>query len=203
MPAQHGVERVLRVFYAMHYNRLASNDAAILMSRDTQFTIGPNGSLTVRQAWLFFGMTAAVGFGIAGFMAWLGLWPVLPFAGLELGALAAALIVSVRRNAYREVVRFAGDTVRIEIGMVGHGASSTVSLSRHWTRATLEPGQHRNAPTQLMLHSGAQHMEIARCLTDEEREQLFCRLQELLSPAWRTSPVAPPRRRTQELPFGE
>jgi uncharacterized membrane protein len=173
------------------------------MSQDTQLTIGPNGSLTVRQAWLFFVMTAALGFGIAGVMACLGLWPVLPFAGLELGAFAAALIVSVRRNAYREVIRFSEEAVRIEFGMVGHGAYSAVNLSRYWTRATLEPGPNRNAPSQLMLHSGAQHMEIARCLTDEEREQLYCRLQELLSPAWRTSPVAPVVRPAQELPFGE
>ncbi|NKF22206.1 DUF2244 domain-containing protein [Solimonas marina] len=160
--------------------------------------------MTVRQAWLFFAMTAAVGFGIAGGMAAIGLWPILPFAGLELGALAVALIVSVKRNAYREVIRFSDDVVRIEFGMVGHGAASAVNLSRHWTRATLEPGPNRNAPTQLMLCSGAQQVEIARCVTDEEREQLFCRLQELLSPAWRTSPVAPQvPSRARELPFGE
>lgn len=173
------------------------------MSRDTQLTIGPNASLTVRQAWLFFGMTAAVGLGIAGGMAAIGLWPVLPFAGLELGALGAALVVCLRRNAYREVIRFSGDELRIEFGMLGRGAVSAVTLSRYWTRALIEPGAHRNAPTQLVLRSGAQSVEIGRCLTDEEREYLRGRLQELLSPAWRESPVVPAREPEPELPFGE
>lgn len=173
------------------------------MFRETQLAVGPNASLTADQAWLFFGMTAALGCGIAGFMAWRGLWPVLPFAGLELGALAAALLVSVRRNAYREVIRISDDTLRIEFGRVGHGASAVVSLSRHWTRAVLEPGPNANAPTRLVLRSGAQEVEIANCLTDEEREQLQRRLQELLSPAWRVSPVAPAAGPEHELPFGE
>lgn len=173
------------------------------MSRDTQLAIGPNASLTVDQAWLFFGMTALLGCGIAAFMAWLGLWLVLPFTGLELGALAAALLVSMRRNAYREVIRFSEDAVRVEFGLVGRGASSAVTLSRYWTRAVLEPGLNGYAPTRLMLRSGAQYVEIANCLTDEEREQLQRRLQELLSPAWRTAPVAPAVGPEQELPFGE
>jgi uncharacterized membrane protein len=173
------------------------------MSRDTQLMIGPNASLTVGQAWLFFCLMAATGLGIAGLMALRGLWPVLPFAGLELGALGLALYVSVRRNGYREVIRMSEDAVHVEFGMLGRGASATVSLSRGWTRAVLEPGSHRNAPSRLLLHSAGQQVEIGRCLTDEEREQLHRRLQELLSPAWRNKPGARGGEPAQELPFGE
>ncbi|MGH8447546.1 MAG: DUF2244 domain-containing protein [Solimonas sp.] len=165
--------------------------------------IGPNASLTVGQAWLSFGLMALTGFGIAGLMAARGLWPILPFAGLELGALGAALYVSVRRNAYREVIRLSEDEVRIEFGMLGRGVSATVTLSRHWTRVELEPGAHRNAPSRLHLCSAGQRVEIGRCLTDEEREQLQRRLRELLSPAWRNMPGARGREPAQELPFGE
>ncbi len=171
------------------------------MLGETQLTIGPNASLSVRQAWLFFGATAMLGFGIAGLMVWRGLWPVLPFAGLELGALGAALAVSVRRNAYREVIGVTEDAVRIEFGAVGRGVSGAVSMSRYWTRPVLEPGPNRNAPTQLILRSGAQHVEIAKCLTDEEREQLHRRLQQLMSPAWRQSPVAPAAAPEHKLPL--
>ncbi|WP_020650587.1 DUF2244 domain-containing protein [Solimonas variicoloris] len=173
------------------------------MSRDTQLMIGPNASLTVRQAWLFFGLMAATGLGIAGLMAARGLWPVLPFAGLELGALGAALIVSVRRNAYREVVWFTGDNVRIEFGRLGRGASTVVTLSRHWTRAELESGATRHAPMRLWLRSGGQQVEIGRCLTDEERERLQRRLQELLTPAWRSRPGTRGPSSVQGLPLGE
>jgi len=153
------------------------------MFRDAQLMIGPNASLTFGQAWLFFGLVAVTGLGVAGLMAARGLWPILPFMGLELTALGAALYVSVRRNGYREVVRMSGETVYVEIGMLGRGARTTVSMSRWWTRAVLEPGRHRNAPSRLRLCCAGQSVEIGRCLTEEEREQLHRRLQELLSPA--------------------
>ncbi|WP_169729316.1 DUF2244 domain-containing protein [Solimonas soli] len=165
--------------------------------------IGPNASLTVGQAWLFFGLMAATGLGVAGLMAARGLWPILPFAGLELAALGTALYVSVRRNGYREVIRMSGETVHVEFGMLGRGASATVSLSRWWTRAVLEPGAHRNAPSRLLLRCAGQRIEIGRCLTEEEREQLHGRLQELLSPVRPKTPGARGGEPAQELPFGE
>lgn len=173
------------------------------MAWDTQLTISPNASLTVAQARLFFGLTAALTCGVAVLVALLGLWLVLPFAGLELVALAVALIVAVRGNAYREVIRFTEDSVRIEFGIVGRGVLSSVTLSRSWTRAVIEPGANANAPTQLLLRSGMQCVGVAACLTDEEREKVQRRLQELLSPAWRESPVVPVERPEQSLPFGE
>ncbi|MFT4045555.1 MAG: DUF2244 domain-containing protein [Solimonas sp.] len=165
--------------------------------------IGPNASLTLGQAWLSFGLMAATGLGIAGLMAARGLWPILPFAGLELAALGAALFVSVRRNAYREVIRLAGDAVHIEFGMLGRGASAIVTLSRGWTRAELEAGAHRHAPSRLLLCSAGQRVEIGRCLTEEEREQLYRRLRELLLPVWRTTPGTHGGEPAQKLPFGE
>ena len=59
----------------------------------------------------------------------MGFWPVVPFAGLEVGALGAAFWVSMRRNRYREVL----DVVtRIELadpGMAYPLASSLVQLA--------------------------------------------------------------------------
>ena len=72
---------------------------------DTRLVIGPNASLTDRQALVFFAGMCGVCLTIAAVFAGVGLWPVLPFAGLELAALAAALWVVVQRNRYREVPR--------------------------------------------------------------------------------------------------
>ena len=49
----------------------------------------PNCSLSPRGARLFVLSLAATTFGIAGFFAWQGYWPVLPFAGFEIGLLGA------------------------------------------------------------------------------------------------------------------
>ena len=64
--------------------------------------------------------------------------PVLPFAGLELGAVGWALAVSMRRNRYREVVSFGEERVRIEFGV-----ADTTSAERHPTRlAIVEQGSY-------------------------------------------------------------
>lgn len=168
---------------------------------NTRLIIGPNASLSERQACLFMGWMAALGLGIAGLLTAMGYWPVLPFAGLELGALGAALWVSVRRNRYREVLGFEEDRVCIEFGLAGRGAQARLELPRAWTRVSLEYGEHRNDPTRLLLAYGAQRVEIGRCLTDEEREALLSRIRELLRPAWRAGIAGD--RPDAELPLGD
>lgn len=125
-----------------------------------------------------------VSLAIAGCFAWRGFWPVLPWAGLELTALGAALWVSVRRNAYREVLRFDEGRLRIESGMVDRGVHSVWELPRGSTRALLEPGPTANAAQRLLLSCGSQRIEIGRCLTDEEKVALQQRLGQLLRPGW-------------------
>ncbi len=153
---------------------------------NTQIVIGPNASLSVRQALLvlasvsFISLTVAVGFAVLGF------WPILPFAGLELAALGAALWVSLRRNRYREVLGFEGGRVRVGFGWMGQGASAEIDWSRSFTRVLLEPGATRNSHNRLYLTSSGQRIAIGRCLTDAAREALHGRIKGLLPPVWNT-----------------
>jgi uncharacterized membrane protein len=164
---------------------------------NTRLVIGPNASLTGRQAVLFFGWMALVSLAVAGFFTAFGFWPVLPFAGLELLALGVALRASLRRNRYREVVEFCDERIRVEFGMTGVGAALAVELPRSPTRVLLERGSSRNAPTRLLLSCMGQRVEMARCLTDEERERLAERMRQLIHPGW-----APARREElQPAPF--
>jgi uncharacterized membrane protein len=155
----------------------------------TRLVIGPNASMSATQAWAFMGLMSVVTLGIATCFALKGLWPILPFAGLELGALATGLWVSLRRNRYREVVSFEETWVRMEFGLVGQGAKAVVELPRMWTRISLESGPNRHSPTRLSLNYCGQRVEIGRCLTDEEREQLAARLRQLLRQGGRETPA--------------
>jgi uncharacterized membrane protein len=139
----------------------------------------------------FFAVTGAVCLGIAGLLAAQGYWPVLPFAGLELAALAAALIVVLRRNRYREVVEFAGARVRIEFGWVGQGARVRLEWPRAGTRVWLDGGPYPSSPTRLVLAHGGQQLTLGACLTDAERAALARRLKELLHPGWARADAAP------------
>lgn len=142
--------------------------------------LGPNASLSVGGAWIFMGMASFATLGCALWCTLQGFWPVLPFAGIELLALGLALWVSIRGNAYREVVTFDQDTVRIEFGLAGHGAAARAELARCWVRVVLERSEVRNQPTRLVLSSSGQRVEVGRCLTDEEREVLAERFKSLL-----------------------
>jgi uncharacterized membrane protein len=151
--------------------------------------IGPNASLSARQALGVMGLMATISLGIGMFFALQGLWPILPFAGLELAALGAALIVVLKRNRYREVLVFQEETIRVEIGMVGQGIAASFEVPRSRARVLLENGPHRNSPSRLLLSDLGRRVEIGRCLTDEERERIAGRMRELIHPGWQRSPI--------------
>ena len=161
----------------------------------TRLVIGPNASLSPRQALLFFSGMCLICLGIAVVFAAQGYWPVLPFAGLELLALGAALAVVLRRNRYREVLWFEGGRVRLECGLVGQGARLRLEWPRSSLRVWLEAGPHPGDPAQLVLACGPQRTVIGGCLTDAERVTLARRLRELIHPAWieAGTPVGAPR----------
>jgi uncharacterized membrane protein len=158
---------------------------------ETRLVIGPNASLTGPQALGFFAGMCAVCLAIAGAFTALGFWPVLPFAGLELAALGAALWVVMRRNRYREVVEFEGERLRISFGLVGQGAQASCEWPRRLTRVWLDRGPLESSPTRLVLGCGASRVTLGKCLTDAERAALAARLKELLYPAWTHAGASP------------
>lgn len=154
-------------------------------SEETSLVIQPNASLGVVQAWIFMAGISGVTLAVAGFFAWQGFWPILLYAVLELAVLGLAIVHALRGNRYRERLSFEGVVLRIEFGMAGHAPQMSLEMSRVWTQVRLLQGWHRNDPTRLLLVCSGQTLEIARCLTDEERGHLYGRIKELLRPAWR------------------
>jgi uncharacterized membrane protein len=169
---------------------------------NTRLVIGPNASLTGPQARVFFGTLCVIGLGIATGFAALGYWPILPFAGLELVAVGAALGVALHRNRYREVLSFEGSRLRIEFGLVGQRPHSVCEWPRGMTRVLLEAGPHPTSPTQLVLSCGNQRLTMGSCLTDAERAQLAARLKQLISPAW-ARPLAVPEQARAAVQWGD
>lgn len=147
---------------------------------DKRLVIQPNASLTPRWAVAFLASMCTVSFGIAGLFTWMGYWVVLPFAGLEMLALAAGLWWSVRDNAYREVVSVDGERVRVEAGR--GSPQRRWEFQRAWLQVRLQPGEHRNGPTRLLVTSSGRGCELGRCLTDEEREEVAERLRRWVRP---------------------
>jgi uncharacterized membrane protein len=148
----------------------------------TRLVIGPNASLSDRQALGCFAGLSAICLLIGGVFASLGFWPVLPFAGLELVAVGAALWVVTRRNRYREVMQFEGDRFKVEFGVVGEGVRTGFDWPRGMTRAWVE--RDGRGDTHLVLGCGGQRLVVGECLTEAERASLARRLKQLIHPGW-------------------
>lgn len=141
-----------------------------------QLTIRRNCSIAPRALWWLLGATAGVSFGIGIGFAAFGAWVILPFAGLETLALAAAFYCMSRRAGdYEKFVEEQG-TLKVEIR--DRGRISEYQFNPHWARLVLrEHGWER----RLALRSHGRELEIGRHLPDAGRRDLAALLGHRLS----------------------
>lgn len=138
----------------------------------------PHCSLSPRGAVALFASLCAASFGVAGFVASQGFWPVLPFAGLEMLLLGWALRASFERRRESHTITVSEREVLVEWR---HRAEhSQVVFSRHWTRVKLRRPASRLHPSRLMIESQGRALEVGRFLTEEERHGLAIRLERLI-----------------------
>jgi uncharacterized membrane protein len=150
--------------------------------------ICPNCSLSLRGARLFFAAACVVPFGVAGFLAVKGFWPVLPFAGLEMAVLGWALNTSMERRFHRQTIILTERDVSIESRE--RLRSEQVVFPRHWAQVKLRRPAANLHPSRLTIESHGRQCELGSFLTEEERRGLALRLQRLIgrineSPTWR------------------
>jgi Integral membrane protein len=123
--------------------------------------------------------------------AFMGLWMVLPFGGLEVLALAAAIRLALRQNRQREFLYFEPERIRVERGEVGVGPRESFELPRGITRVFLEQGPYRSSPLRIVLSAPGLRASVGRYLSDDQRVTLYRRLQELIHPGWVVEPDLP------------
>lgn len=148
------------------------------MAAPHRIEIAPHCSLTPRGAAWFFSSLCAVTFGLAGFVSLRGFWPVLPFAGLEMGVLAWALRTSLSRRFQRETVTISEDEVRIDSRDREHSAE--VVFPRHWAQVKLRRPVSGLHPSCLTIESHGRRCEVGSFLTEQERHGLARRLARLI-----------------------
>lgn len=143
-----------------------------------RFELAPNCSLTTASALVFYlgivtvSLTVAVGFAIAGY------WPILPFAGLELLALGAALRWSLLQGQRRELISI--EDSRVLVRKTGRKGQCDFEFIRPWTRVELVGARASNWPRRLLLRSKGRAVEVGGFLTDSERASLGARLAEII-----------------------
>jgi len=130
------------------------------------YTARRNNSLSSAGRLLVFGFILTVSLGIAtGFFLILGAWPILPYAGVEMGVLYLAFRYMDRHAADYERIRIRGTSVAIE---VHEGANVTrLELNRHWAKVVCEPDGSRVA-----LRSHGREIQVGRHLSEEQRLEM-------------------------------
>lgn len=147
-----------------------------------RFELTPRCSLTPHTARTFVASMAAGTFAVAGFFAWHGYWPVLPFAGLEIALLIWAVRASMRAGAERETITITEDSVVVQRYSAHHPAhdEGCSVFPRHWVKVKLHAPSTALHPSRLLFESHGRVCEVGRFLTEDERRGLAARLKQLV-----------------------
>jgi len=145
-----------------------------------RIVIRPNRSLTPPQLRMVFVFIAVVCLGIASVFAFMGLWPVLPFAGAEMLVVGIGFYLSARDGMDSEIVSMQGNTIAVEKGRAK--LRQRWELHRAWAQIRLMPPKIRWYPSRLVIRSHGKAVELGGFLNEEERCQLADKLQSALRP---------------------
>lgn len=135
-----------------------------------RFILQPNQSLSWRASCYLLLSLLLISGSIAVGLSLMGFWLILPFAGLELAAVAAGFYTASRRCQRREVISVSSDEIRIERGH--RYPEQTWILATSWAKVILERCPRRWYPSRLLIRSHGQSIEVGGFLNEEERRRL-------------------------------
>lgn len=104
----------------------------------------------------------------------LGLWLVLPFAGLEMLVLGVVFAVVAKRAHDYDLVIVDADTVTVS--QYRGGAEVLQCYQRYWTNVRFESGASRFHIPRLLIGSHGEFVEIGASMTEDAKRRLADRL---------------------------
>ena len=142
----------------------------------TLFRLTPNRSLSwqgnLRILYSLCGLSAVIVTG----MIIAGAWVVLPFVGLELGALAAGLYYTALCCRQQEVLSLNGDSLVLEKGI--YRRQSRWQWPRRYTRVRLDVPRHPWTPPAVFLRHRDEEVPLAPFLNHEDTADLVRALEQ-------------------------
>lgn len=127
-------------------------------------TTAPNRSLSPAGRIVFLALIFSNILIVAAGFALAGAWLVLPFAGIEILALAAAFYLISLHDGDFETLTIAGQAVSVEASNCG--TRSRVEFNRAWAQLVRRVDRRR---CRLALRSHGVEVPIGRLMNDEQR----------------------------------
>lgn len=143
------------------------------------FIIKPNQAMSWKSLLLLYFVMIGFATIISAVFFFKGMTLILPFYGLELGALGYALYISAWRSDIKEVVTINDDSIVVEIGR--KGPESRHVFQRAWCELKLERPRYYWYPSRLMLRAHGKALEIGSSLNEQERQGLAYQLRKALT----------------------
>lgn len=112
---------------------------------------------------------------IATFFSLQGLWPILPFAGVEVLLLLGAFYASSLRQHSQEHIVW--NDHELMLARVRGRRAQRICWPRAWTRIRIEEPLSGWYPSRLYLEYSGQREEIGSALSDKERRLLLASLE--------------------------
>ncbi len=145
------------------------------MSATFEVIARPNCSLTAECKLIVVAVIALVSLIIAFFFAFMGAWFVLPFAGLEMIAVAYAFYYLHCHSCDYERIVIVDDHLSIETR--SYKTFNQTSFNRYWVQVLLKPSP--NGDQQLYLGSHGKEVMFGHCfMTNKERIALAYQLKQ-------------------------
>lgn len=145
-----------------------------------RYVLRPNRSITWRGVTLLLGSILALYLIMGMAFAAVGLWLILPFAGLEFIALWYCFYLSFRKTEHCQVITIAGESVKVESGR--RAPEITEQFQRSWAQVRLARSAHRWYPSRLVIRSHGREVEVGGFLSEDERLDLAEELQRVIAP---------------------
>lgn len=129
-----------------------------------------NGSMTPRSMAVAVICFAVVAITIGLSFFTLGYWLILPFAGLEVLAVATAVAWTARGASDYELITVREEKVTVTQRVGTHTVRH--DFQRYWTKIRRVPAMSRLHPTRLMIGSHGRFVSIGSILTEELKDKL-------------------------------
>lgn len=144
------------------------------------FIIEPSYEADWRLSVRCIALIGAVLFAISVYFLQLGLWLIVPFAGLEFIAVACALTYTASNAEQKNVVTITRTNVTLEKGK--RKRTSSISFERIWCEVLLETLPRKWHHTKLYLRCKQDKVEFAEFLDADEQKALSRELKTIIGP---------------------